>query len=96
MDTISLKGTLVSIHSIRNLSQLCCLVAMSLVVGHFFCEQHVYATETSSKTEQLDYHFDETISRRVLEDYLERSVTMAYFWVTGKAEGNREYPRQAR
>jgi hypothetical protein len=28
----------------------------------------------------------------VLDDYLERSVTMAYFLVTGEAEGHREYP----
>ena len=38
-----------------------------------------------------DYHFDGTISREVLENYLDRSVTMAYFLVTGKTEGNREY-----
>ena len=37
------------------------------------------------------YRFDGTISRRVLENYLERSVTMAYFLVTGRPEGNREY-----
>ncbi|MBN1997234.1 hypothetical protein JW935_06770 [candidate division KSB1 bacterium] len=39
-----------------------------------------------------DYHFNEKISREVLENYLERSVTMAYFLVTGQSEGNREYP----
>ena len=38
-----------------------------------------------------DYRFDGTISREVLENYLDRSVTMAYFLVTGKTEGNREY-----
>jgi hypothetical protein len=38
------------------------------------------------------YSFDGTISRRVLENYLDRSVTMAYFLVTGKPEGNRSYP----
>jgi hypothetical protein len=43
------------------------------------------------KARQLDYHFDGTISREVLENYLDRSVTMAYFLVTGKVEGNREY-----
>ncbi len=37
------------------------------------------------------YHFEGTISREVLENYLDRSVTMAYFLVTGKPEGNREY-----
>ncbi len=39
----------------------------------------------------LDYRFDGTISREVLENYLDRSVTMAYFLVTGRPEGNREY-----
>lgn len=38
-----------------------------------------------------DYHFDGAISREVLENYLDGSVTMAYFLVTGKTEGNREY-----
>jgi alpha-L-fucosidase 2 len=46
---------------------------------------------TSSKEHARDYHFDGTISREVLENYLDRSVTMAYFLVTGKPEGNREY-----
>ena len=65
---------------------------LSFLVGLFFSERYVNATETSSKAKLLDYRFDETISREVLENYLERSVTMAYFLVTGKAEGNREYP----
>jgi hypothetical protein len=33
-----------------------------------------------------DYHFDGTISRGVLENYLDRSVTMAFFLVTGIPE----------
>ncbi len=37
------------------------------------------------------YRFEGTISREVLENCLDRSVTMAYFLVTGKPEGNREY-----
>ncbi len=37
------------------------------------------------------YAFDGTISREVLEHYLDRSVTMAYFLVTGRPEGNRAY-----
>ena len=45
----------------------------------------------TSAASPRDYHFDGTISREVLENYLDRSVTMAYFLVTGKAEGNREY-----
>ena len=47
--------------------------------------------ETSRTALARDYHFNETISREVLENYLDRSVTMAYFLVTGKPEGNREY-----
>jgi alpha-L-fucosidase 2 len=46
---------------------------------------------TMSPARPRDYHFDGTISREVLENYLDRSVTMAYFLVTGKTEGNREY-----
>ena len=42
--------------------------------------------------EAKDYRFDGTISREVLENYLDRSVTMAYFLVTGRPEGNRTYP----
>ena len=61
-----------------------------LLIGLFFSEQQVWAAGTSSKAQQLDYHFDGTISRKVLENYLDRSVTMAYFLVTGKVEGNRE------
>lgn len=40
-----------------------------------------------------DYKFDrEGISRRVLENYLERSVTMAFVLVPEKPEGRRVYP----
>jgi hypothetical protein len=87
-----LKGRILNIHSIKNSRRLCYLVVVSLVVGLFFNERQVHASETPSKQQQLNYHFDGTISREVLENYLDRSVTMAYFLVTGKAEGNREYP----
>lgn len=80
-----------NIHSIRDAGRLCCLVTTSLVVGLFFSKRQVHAAGTPSKAQQLDYHFDGTISREVLENYLDRSVTMAYFLVTGKVEGNREY-----
>jgi hypothetical protein len=92
MDNISLKGILVNIHSIRNSGRLCCLIMIGFVAGHFFIERQAHAAGTSSTTKQLDYHFDGTISREVLENYLERSVTMAYFLVTGETEGNRGYP----
>lgn len=38
-----------------------------------------------------DYRFDGTISREVLENYLDRSVTMAYFLIPGKNESGYEY-----
>jgi len=38
-----------------------------------------------------DYRFEETISREVLENYLERPVTMAYFLIPGRNESNFEY-----
>lgn len=78
------------IYSLR--ARLCCLTVMSILVGHFFVWRQVNAAEIQSKAQYLDYHFDATISREVLENYLERSVTMAYFLVTGESEGSREYP----
>jgi hypothetical protein len=43
--------------------------------------------------EKGDYHFDEKgISRTVLENYLERAVTMAFYLVPEKPEGHRTYP----
>jgi hypothetical protein len=62
------------------------------VVGLFLSGRQVHAAGTSSTAQQLDYHFDGTISREVLENYLDRSVTMAYFLVTGIPEHNRQYP----
>ena len=52
----------------------------------------VDAGKASAAADDGDYHFEGAISRKVLENYLDRSVTMAYFLVTGKSEGNREYP----
>ena len=37
------------------------------------------------------YYFDGTISRQVLENYLDRAVTMGYFLVPGEPEGY-EFP----
>ena len=50
-----------------------------------------FAQEPRSTQPIRNYEFDQTIPRDVLENYLDRSVTMAYFLVTGKTEGNREY-----
>jgi hypothetical protein len=49
------------------------------------------AAAAGSGSSSRDYRFDGAISREVLENYLDRSVTMAYFLVTGMPEGNREY-----
>ncbi|MCA9265363.1 MAG: hypothetical protein KDA60_15995 [Planctomycetales bacterium] len=38
-----------------------------------------------------EFEFDGHISREVLENYLDRSVTLTYFLVTGPTEGRREY-----
>src|ERR1039457_603714 len=55
------------------------LVLICLVAGFSFSGQRVSAAETSS-TEATkrprDYHFDRTISREVLENYLARSISM--------------------
>ena len=46
--------------------------------------------------EKNDYRFDgKGISRNVLENYLERSVTMAFYLVPEKPEGRRVYPFHA-
>ena len=44
-------------------------------------------------SKKRDYHFDGAIRREVLENYLDRSVTMAFFLVTGVTErGRGRYP----
>ena len=45
--------------------------------------------KTATKT--LDFKFNKTISREVLENYLDRSITMGYFLVPGTPEGY-EFP----
>ncbi|MGK0187356.1 MAG: hypothetical protein ACI9R3_003143 [Verrucomicrobiales bacterium] len=43
--------------------------------------------------EKRDFAFDgKGISRKVLENYLDRSVTMAFYLVPEKPEGRRVYP----
>ena len=63
---------------------LACLVGLSLVLclatSFSFSEQQAAAAETSSAQTNAparDYHFDRTISRKVLENYLSRSISMA-------------------
>ena len=46
--------------------------------------------------QKKSYHFDGNgISREVLENYLERAVTMVYLLVPNNPEGNRSYPFHA-
>ncbi|QDU58917.1 hypothetical protein [Aeoliella mucimassa] len=65
------------------------LIASLALVAEAAWSQQV-ASESAPRSDR-DYQFDTTISRSVLENYLDRSVTMAYFLVTGDTEGNREY-----
>ncbi|MEN6336929.1 MAG: hypothetical protein ABFE01_21955 [Phycisphaerales bacterium] len=66
------------------------LAALCVIAGFLLSERGTIAA-TPSVERPRDYRFDGTISREVLENYLDRSVTMAYFLVTGMPEGNREY-----
>src|SRR5271168_5384426 len=51
------------------------LMAICLVASLLFSELQAPANETASAPPR-DYHFDKTISRQVLENYLSRSITM--------------------
>src|SRR5882762_6507468 len=62
---------------------LACLVGLLLILclaaSFSFSEQQAAAAETSSAQTNAparDYHFDKTISRKVLENYLSRSISM--------------------
>ena len=78
-------------HLTRDIGRIGWLAALCVAAGSLFGGPQTDAAETSAAGRARDYHFDGTISRQVLENYLDRSVTVAYFLVTGKAEGNREY-----
>jgi len=67
------------------------IVGLSTVTAISGEKEPVETDQSPDAVRSRDYHFDGTISREVLENYLDRSVTMAYFLVTGKPEGNREY-----
>ena len=53
-------------------------------------QRGVNVAEAEPAARQPDYRFDGTISRKVLENYLDRSVTMAFFLVKGVAERGRK------
>ncbi|TWT78819.1 hypothetical protein CA13_02160 [Planctomycetes bacterium CA13] len=69
------------------------LVAANLifVAGIVLAATSAAQSALEDKQTKQEFAFDGKISREVLENYLDRSVTMAYFLVTGKTEGNREY-----
>lgn len=59
------------------------LVSLNLPLAH--------AAQKSSLKSSGKYGFDGSISREILENYLDRSITMGYFLVPGKPEGY-EFP----
>ena len=78
-------------HVNQDAGRICRLAAVCLLAGSLFGGLWTADAATPATGRPRDYRFERTISREVLEDYLDRSVTMAYFLVTGEPEGNREY-----
>lgn len=61
-------------------------ILAAVFIGFLLFPLHVNAQEKS-------YQFDGNgISRDVLENYLERAVTMVYLLIPEKPEGNKTYP----
>jgi len=60
------------------LKRLCFLSAICLAASFWFNEQQGAAETSSAQTNApiRDHHFDKTISRKVLENYLSRSISM--------------------
>jgi hypothetical protein len=81
------------IESLRKLSKramrISCLIAIGILAASAFGVHRAEAAGNSSRSEK--YAFDGSISRKVLENYLDRSITMGYFLVPGKPEGY-EFP----
>src|SRR5580692_58995 len=50
--------------------------AISVIIISALITQTLNAAETSSPAKARDYHFDATISREVLDNYLSRSISM--------------------
>ncbi len=62
--------------SIRMAGTVCGLLAIGLFAGLVFSGPRVDAAETQQASRPGGYHFDGTISREVLENYVSRSITM--------------------
>lgn len=66
------------------------VILLVIVWGFQSCHTAKTKTEVAASTESK-YYFDGSISREVLENYLDRSVTAGYFLVPGTPEGY-EFP----
>ena len=62
-----------------------------IVLSLFAGVQKVEAAEKDSFSKNSKYYFDGSISRKILENYLDRSGTMGYFLVHGTPE-NYKFP----
>lgn len=69
------------------------LILLFCAVPKLYSQNYKYPQEEVkiSFSKNSKYHFDGSISRKVLENYLDRSATMGYFLVYGKPE-NYEFP----
>jgi hypothetical protein len=74
-----LKDTIMNNYSLKIFKRSYGLMAACLAAGLSFGGQYAVAAETPSvqtTARPRDYHFDKTISREVLENYLSRSISM--------------------
>jgi hypothetical protein len=77
----------------RHRTQRCFLIVLMVIIFVVSVSGNSKRTTDGQNTERtIDYHFERTITREVLENYLDRAVTMAFFLVTGIPESGREYP----
>jgi hypothetical protein len=70
-----LKSTIMNNYCLKCFKPSHHLMALCVVTGLLFSGPRTAAAETVSANSH-DYHFDKTISRQVLENYLSRSITM--------------------
>jgi len=71
-------------HQFRISRQLLALLVLAVFL--IVCMQKAGAAEKDSLSKKSKYYFDGSISREVLENYLDRSATMGYFLVHGTPE----------
>ena len=68
-----------------------CFVAAGMAIGLFLFLPTTVSAQDPSRLQSGKYEFDGSISREVLGNYLDRSITMGYFLVPGTPEGY-EFP----